>query len=182
VSCSMMSLNFLSRQESLCARNTAAFAVNVSRVRISKLLLLLVCWAHLMVWCSHCPWVWNCGAFWIYLFELGLTPPPVGLNNHRQFIIFVTALVIGIISFDYLTWACECLLYISPAYSPIFLYQTSHRLRTALQRHPPASSPHLCAALQLLTCSSLLLPSGQPSSSSGPWCCSLRSSSKLLVK
>ena len=73
-----------------------------------------------MIWCSHCPWVWNCGAFWIYLFELELTLPPVGLNNHRQFIIFVTALVIGIISFDYLTWACECLLPILPAYSPIF--------------------------------------------------------------
>lgn len=34
--------------------------------------------------------------------------PLVGMNNHRQFILFVTTLVIGIILFDYLTYACQC--------------------------------------------------------------------------
>lgn len=38
--------------------------------------------------------------------ELILTKLSVGSNNHRHFVIFVSTLVIGIILFDYLTYAC----------------------------------------------------------------------------
>ena len=36
-----------------------------------------------------------------------LTFVAVGVNNHRQFLLFVITLVIGIITFDYLAFACK---------------------------------------------------------------------------
>ncbi|KAH0833938.1 DHHC palmitoyltransferase-domain-containing protein [Lanmaoa asiatica] len=53
----------------------------------------------------HCPWVWNCGSFSCQL-EHAITDHclPVGANNHRQFLLFVTTLVIGIALFDYLSY------------------------------------------------------------------------------
>ena len=53
----------------------------------------------------------------VQFLEPGLTPFPVGVNNHRQFIIFITTLVIGITLFDYLTWACKYLFdYLQPVF------------------------------------------------------------------
>jgi hypothetical protein len=56
---------------------------------------------------SHCPWVWNCGK----LSSLNIGTPilmqfVVGANNHRQFLLFVSTLVIDIVLFDYLVYEC----------------------------------------------------------------------------
>jgi hypothetical protein len=45
---------------------------------------------------SHCPWVWNC----------------VGAGNHRQFVLFITMLVFGILFFDYLSFNCKGVAYV----------------------------------------------------------------------
>ncbi|KIK98273.1 hypothetical protein PAXRUDRAFT_702258 [Paxillus rubicundulus Ve08.2h10] len=54
----------------------------------------------------HCPWVWNCGSFFLHPETQGIFTVllSVGANNHRQFLLFVTTLVIGILLFDYLTY------------------------------------------------------------------------------
>ncbi|KAI0274137.1 hypothetical protein BGY98DRAFT_995682 [Russula aff. rugulosa BPL654] len=65
----------------------------------------------------HCPWVWNCGAW---------------AQNHRQFIIFVTSLVVGIILFDYLTWAYFSSLEDSPTTSPTCFLPASMCRLTAI--------------------------------------------------
>ncbi|KAF8265390.1 DHHC palmitoyltransferase-domain-containing protein [Lactarius quietus] len=64
----------------------------------------------------HCTWVWNC----------------VGVNNHRQFITFVTTLVIGIVLFDSLTWA-----YFSSIESPLTPAPACLRMQPYCDRHVP---------------------------------------------
>lgn len=132
--------------------------------------------------CSHCPWVWNCGTFLYYWLELNSRLLQLGLitTGSLSFSWLRLSLV-----YSYLTISLgpvSVSVQSSPIYSLIFFYKTSHRLRIALLRHSPASSPQLCAALQPLTCSSFPLLFGRLSSLSGPLCCSLHSSSKLHVK
>jgi hypothetical protein len=94
--------------------------------------------------------------------SLGLTPPPVGLNNHRQFIIFVTALVVGIILFDYLNWACECLLSIFPHLFTNILLPDFSSLEDSPTTSPtcflPASVCRLTAIDMFLCCCRLVNP------------------------
>ena len=61
----------------------------------------------------------------------------VGANNHRQFLLFVTTLVIGIILFDYLSYECKLhsiyhvfLLTIDPSFHHRSTRDNSQRLLT----------------------------------------------------
>lgn len=53
----------------------------------------------------------------------------VGVNNHRQFVIFVTTLVLGICLFDYLSYACGSS---PPAILRASSHITCHRLLSGL--------------------------------------------------
>ena len=73
--------------------------------------------------------------------------PPVGLNNHRQFLIFVITLVVGVCLFDYLTYECTYRLVNSVAY---FTEYEIDLAVVALSTKPSDISPscplpeHLC--------------------------------------
>ncbi|KAF8272664.1 hypothetical protein EI94DRAFT_1795860 [Lactarius quietus] len=84
-----------------------------SEGRLNGQTFCIQCMARKPLRSKHCPIAHEFGiavGSCVQLLDPELTPFPVGVNNHRQFIIFVTTLVIGIILFDSLAWAFELLL------------------------------------------------------------------------
>jgi hypothetical protein len=71
--------------------STVGSATNVLVVTISEHICICDLSCRLTTGASHCPWVWNC----------------VGAGNHRQFVLFITMLVFGILFFDYLSFNCK---------------------------------------------------------------------------
>ena len=97
------------RHEDRSAQSTAEAVIDALHVMISEFENLIEPIEFiLMMMNSHCPWVWNCSTYqYSSSLRKTLSAYLVGVNNHRQFLIFVTTLVTGIILFDYLAWACE---------------------------------------------------------------------------
>ena len=75
----------------------------------------------------------------------------VGVNNHRQFIIFVSSLVISIMLFDYLVYACKSGNVNSGFPRYLFVVQISHRylsLRIHHNYRHHVHYPPICALSQ----------------------------------
>ena len=134
---------------------------------------------------SHCPWVWNCGKHY-HMHPVGSCADndgAVGINNHRQFLLFVTTLVTGIILFDYLTYACKFEV-LHFGVNPDCFYQTSQP--SMYPRTPPTyrllvSCRVIFVRSQRTTPSCSQSPAGPRCNCHGPLSCLPVSIGKLRV-
>lgn len=81
----------------------------------------------------------------------------VGVNNHRQFVIFVTTLVLGIALFDYLSYACTFLFPTALRASHHDMLQTSQRSQSRPTH--PATYPLRAYSLHRCVTQSPTIPS-----------------------
>jgi hypothetical protein len=104
-------MNILHRPANLFVQNIAAHATGALLVATSAFIFSSFSWPNPnqfslasvtalgfgIAVCCTLSLGWNLRSRIIFL---------VGSNNHRQFVLFITTLVIGIVLFDYLTYAC----------------------------------------------------------------------------
>ena len=78
---------------------------------------------------SYCPWVWN----------------DIGVDNHRQFLIFVSSLVIGILLFSRLSAGCKPLSSLSLSLSFLRLVADNECTRSDFSLSPSLPSETTCS-------------------------------------